>query len=67
MSKKAVDVYPDKITYQGFSFDNRTVIQLHLHTDLTLCAGDTLALNLTEAQAKQLYETLGSQLNDINK
>ncbi|EOG8149221.1 hypothetical protein ACLIUU_001511 [Citrobacter werkmanii] len=67
MSKKAVDVYPDKITYQGFSFDNRTVIQLHLHTDLTLSAGDTLALNLTDTQAQKLYEDLGSQLNDINK
>ncbi|MEZ2604617.1 hypothetical protein [Kluyvera intermedia] len=67
MTKKAVDVYPEKITYQGFSFDNRTVINLHLHTDLSLKASDVLALNLTDTEAQMLYESLGSQLNQINK
>lgn len=67
MLKKIVNVFPSRITIEGFSDDNRTVIHAHLHTDISLKGNDMLSLNLTTEQVKSLHEELSRHLESIHK
>ncbi|ECB7457113.1 hypothetical protein E1D14_05025 [Salmonella enterica subsp. enterica serovar Manhattan] len=67
MTNKRVDVYPEKITIAGTTDDKRTVIHVHLHTDLSLKANDTLSLNLELNQIEVLHNELIRHLDAFKK